>query len=53
MVRNITIRNNFNIEFDIHKKKETLQHDYSNHYKKSFMKTYEEIKLKQNHIIRK
>lgn len=42
-----------NQEFDNSKKKETLDHDFSNHYKKSFMKTYEENRIKHKIIIRK
>lgn len=42
-----------NLEFDENKKKETLEHDFENHYKKSFMKTYEEDRLRHKIIIRK
>ncbi len=35
------------------KHKETIEHDFSNHFKKTFIKTYEEDKLRNSIIIRK
>jgi hypothetical protein len=42
-----------NLDFDKEKERETNEQDFSNHYKKSFMKTYEEIKHKHPTMIRK
>lgn len=41
------------IEFGKEKEKETNDVDFSNHYRKTFMKTYEESKIKHKIIIRK
>jgi hypothetical protein len=41
------------LEYDKYKNKETLEHDFGNHFKKSFMKTYEEDRIKHGIIIRK
>jgi hypothetical protein len=41
------------LDFDGQKKKETLGCDFTNHYKKSFMKTYEENLIRHKIIIRK
>lgn len=40
-------------EYSYDKKKNTIDHDFDNHYKKSFMKTYEENKLMHKNILRK
>jgi hypothetical protein len=40
-------------DFDNEKKKETLDRDFTNHYKKSEMKTYEENLIRHKIIIRK
>jgi hypothetical protein len=41
------------LEFEQENTKEIGELDSTHHYKKSFMKTYEEIKLKHNIVIRK
>lgn len=40
-------------DYNYEKKKVTIDHEYDNHYKKSFMKTYEEIKHMNKIILRK
>jgi hypothetical protein len=42
-----------NFDFDGQKKRKTLDCDFTNHYKKSFMKTCEESFLRHKIIIRK
>ena len=45
--------NSIILEFNNYKLKETMNHNFSNHYKKSEMKTYEEQLHKFKIIIRK
>lgn len=40
-------------EYNYDKKRATLDHDFESHYKKSFMKTYEENKIMHKIILRK
>lgn len=40
-------------EYNYDKKRATLDHDFETHYKKSFMKTYEENKIMHKIILRK
>jgi hypothetical protein len=41
------------IEFNDLKKKEVIEKDFTHNYKKSFIKTYEDEKIKHKIIIRK
>jgi hypothetical protein len=40
-------------EYNTDKKRSTIDHDFNNHYKKSFIKTYEESKISHKIILRK